>query len=162
MLAHDVKKPFTMMESVIQALQSVSGISQMKKVINDSSPEIKKAIRNIDGMLGDILEIDSKSEIQKDRTSLEAMIESFVVDIFRYSRDCEIRIEYRLEHTKDILIDQIKMGRVFANIIGNAVQAMPKDGMLWFASSDKLNADGPYVKIEIGNTGSYICDEDRK
>ncbi|MHA0111243.1 sensor histidine kinase, partial [Klebsiella pneumoniae] len=45
-----------------------------------------------------------------------------------------------------------KVGRVFSNIVGNAVQAMRQKGRIWFRTRER---DG-LIEFCVGNAGSVI------
>jgi hypothetical protein len=72
-----------------------------------------------------------------------------------------------MHHARQIRVEPQMIGRVLANIIGNAVQAMVKSGAtmnpggrLWFHTREVARAGGVFLELVIGNSGSYIAPED--
>jgi two-component system NtrC family sensor kinase len=72
-----------------------------------------------------------------------------------------IRVEQRYAATRLVGINVQELQQVLINLIVNAVQAMPKGGMLTLASSDWDENDVPRgVRIDVSDTGEGIRVED--
>ena len=83
-------------------------------------------------------------------------MESTLNEIFRVYPDAAVNISYSLNHSHKVKVDTLKIGRVFSNIVGNAVQAMSRKGSLWF-KTDEIEEDGKsFVRFCLGNGGSFI------
>jgi signal transduction histidine kinase/CheY-like chemotaxis protein len=154
MLAHDVRKPFSMLKTGLNLLQATSNDpSKFKSNLAFLVSEVDRATKSVDGMLTDVMEIGSTSTaLIQEPASPEALIESTLGEVFRVYPKSKIAISYDLKHTAMVNVHVKKVSRVFSNIVGNAVQAMNYSGSMWFKTED----DGPFVQFCIGNAGSVI------
>jgi CheY-like chemotaxis protein len=76
-------------------------------------------------------------------------------ELFHVYPEAQIEINYDLNHSHNVFIDTLRMGRVFGNILSNAVQAQNYVGSLQIKTRE---ASG-FVEFTIGNTGSIIPEE---
>ena len=157
MLAHDVRKPFSILNMGLGMLQKVTqDPEKVKNVLGKLVPEINKAIASVDGMVADVLEIGSAStQLMQEPAAPELLIENVLGDIFRVYPKSHIAISYEFKHKSMVNVHIQKVARVFSNIFGNAAQAMNYKGDVWFKTGEH---DG-LVEFTIGNAGSYISPE---
>jgi signal transduction histidine kinase/CheY-like chemotaxis protein len=155
MLAHDVRKPFSMLEMVIEAISNASTPEETQEIATFSLPEIKQAMASVQGMIQDVMQIGSDSAPNQQSTAPETLIEASVSELFRLFPDAEVSIEYDLKHRHSVFVDTLRVGRVFSNILVNALQAMNGRGVLWF----KTKEDASYIEFRLGNVGTHIPEE---
>jgi signal transduction histidine kinase/DNA-binding response OmpR family regulator len=155
-LAHDVRKPFTMFKMIIDAVQGENDPEEAKLLLKESLPEVQQAMASVNGMISDVLEIGSDSKLVTEFANPESLVEATLNEIFRVYPNSEISIAYDFQHTFKVQLDTLKMGRVFSNIVGNAVQAVGKKGKLWFKTQDIEENGMPFVLFCLGNDGSFI------
>jgi signal transduction histidine kinase/CheY-like chemotaxis protein len=153
MLAHDVRRPFSLLKVGLNMLQSARDDLSLKVIASKLTPELDKAIRNVDGLINDVLQIGSSTEnICKDTVQPEEVIKSALIDTLGNHRDKDFSISYDFAHKNMIFVDREKVERVFANIIENAIQAMNNRGHLWF----KTSQNDHFIEFTIGNSGSTV------
>jgi len=158
-LAHDVRKPYTMIKMLIEAVFSEDDPVEAKHILQTFLPEVEQAIVSVDSMVHDVMEISSASKLQLEPTNPETLIEVNLNDTLRFYPDADVFIQYDFGHSHKVTVDTLKIGRVFSNIIGNAVQAMKQRGTLWFKTKE-IDEDGTtFLQLCIGNSGSYISAE---
>jgi signal transduction histidine kinase/CheY-like chemotaxis protein len=161
MLAHDVRKPFSMLKTGLNLLQASSAEpNKFKNNLAFLVSEVDRATRSVDGMLTDVMEIGSTStELIQEPAAPEALFESTLGEIFRVYPKSKIPIAYDLQHSSMVNVHLKKVSRIFSNIVGNAVQAINESGnfagTLWF----KTKTEGDFVQFCIGNSGSMIPPE---
>lgn len=157
MLAHDVRKPFSMLKTGLGMLQASSNDPQKFKTnLNLLISEVERATKSVDGMLSDVMEIGAPTqELLREPVAPEALIESTLGEIFRVYPKSHIHLHYQLQHSHMVSVHPKKINRLFANILGNALQAMNFRGNIWFKTQTKDN----YVQFCIGNSGSSIPEE---
>ena len=156
MLAHDVRKPFSILRMGLGMLGNAKDPAAVKSVLSRLVPEIDKAVSSVDGLIADVMEIGSDStRLIQEPTSPESLIEATLGEIFRIYPKANIAFSFDLKHDHPVDVHVQKVGRVFSNIVGNAVQAMKQNGDLWFKTRD---LDGQ-IEICIGNSGSVIPTE---
>lgn len=162
MLAHDVRKPFTMLQGTLDLMAIEDEPDELKKIAREALPEVKRAISAVNGMIDDVMEVGSNAAIKAEPSSLGTLIENIIIDFFNYYNNTMVDIKYDLKHSRKLLIDRFRVARVFANIIDNAIQAMKTKGSLFFTSRDIQQDAESYIEIGIRNTGSYIHIDDQK
>jgi signal transduction histidine kinase/CheY-like chemotaxis protein/HPt (histidine-containing phosphotransfer) domain-containing protein len=158
MLAHDVRKPFSMIQIVLQNIASTQTLSEVKNIIRSSSQEITRALTTVNGMLSDIMEIGQDTVRSRELVSPKSLIYISIQEVSRLLPDSNITFSASFDHKYLLEIDPIKVQRVLSNIIENAVQAMKGEGHLWFQSTAP-DSNG-FVEMIIGNTGSYVESDD--
>lgn len=160
MLAHDVRKPFSMLKMALGMMGRASDPAGVKAVLVKIVPEVNRAMGQVNGMLEDLLEVGSTStELIQEPVSPEALIEQTLGEIFRVYPKADVSVAYRFGHSHAVNVHAQKVGRVFSNIVGNAVQAMNMRGQVWFATRETMIAGRPFVEFTLGNAGSVIPPE---
>lgn len=157
MLAHDVRKPFSMLKIGLNLLQSSANDSKaLKSNLALLVSEVERATRSVDGILSDVMEIGSPStHLILEAVAPESLIEWSLAELFRVYPQAKISITYDLQHSAMVDVHVQKITRVFSNILGNALQAMDFTGSLWFKTRDL----GDSVEFCVGNSGSIIPPE---
>jgi signal transduction histidine kinase/ActR/RegA family two-component response regulator len=153
-LAHDVRKPFSMFNMIIEMVDATDDPQEAKELLKEALPEVKKAITSVNGMIQDIMEVGSESKPTCEPTNPETLIESALNEIFRVYPNSDVRISFDLKHTHKVRVDTLKINRVFSNIVGNALQAMSYQGDIWFKTRETENSE--WIEFSLGNAGSYI------
>jgi signal transduction histidine kinase len=155
-LAHDVRRPFSMFKMIIDTVQGEENPVEAKQLLKESLPEVQQAMASVNGMIADVLEIGSQSPPFVESTNPETLIEVTLNEIFRVYPESNVSITYDFNHKHKVKVDTLKIGRVFSNIVGNAVQAINQKGELWFQTIE-IEVDGiPFTRFCLGNGGSTI------
>lgn len=157
MLAHDVRKPFSMVRSLLSLLDTAP-TGEVSGIAKQFIPEIETAIRAVNGMISDVMELGFKGELNLAATSPEELIHDALRANLRFESDLQVEFDYDFAHTHQVLVDSLKIERVFANIIGNAIQAQGGKGKLWFKTKEDQGA----ITFTIGNSGSFIPESERE
>lgn len=158
MLAHDVRKPFTLVSALVEMVTKSQSIHQIKEILREGIPNIEATLNDVNGMIEDVMEIGKiDSEVVAKPESISVVLNGVLKNIFRFNSDSEIDISYHPKHDHKVLVNRLKYERVFANIIGNAVENMNNKGKIWFSTIEQTN----YVEMCFGNSGTYISEEDR-
>ena len=158
MLAHDVRKPFSMIQIVLQSASAAQTLAGMKSIIYSGSQEINHALTSVTGMLNDIMEIGKDNTPSRELVSPKSLIHISLQEAGRLFSDSNITFSTSFEHTYLLEINPIKVQRVFSNIVENAVQAMKGEGHIWFHTTAP-DRNG-FVELAIGNSNSYIEPDD--
>ena len=159
MLAHDIRKPFSMFRMIIDTVEGEDDPIEAKQLLKESLPEVQQAMASVNGMISDVLEIGSESAPIAEPTNPETLIEATLNEIFRVYPESKVNIIYGLSHKHKVNVDTLKIGRVFSNSVGNAVQAMNQKGDIWFKTVELEENGKPFVKFCLGNGGSVIPPE---
>lgn len=156
MLAHDVRKPFSILRMGLTMLGNAKDPASAARVLSRLIPEVDRAVSNVDGLIADVMEIGASSiHLIREPMTPEALIEAGIADLCRVHPQSYVRLSYDFQHTLAVSVHVQKVARVFSNILGNAVQAMKSEKDVWFKTRD---VDG-FVEFCIGNSGSLIPPE---
>ena len=154
MLAHDVRKPFTMIKGLLNILVEEKNANKLNKLIEDYVPEIDRAIFGVDQMISDVMNMGVKPNIRKETVDPAELLYFAVQDILKvYDRD-DVSFAFNIEACRKLFVDSVKVKRVLSNIIANALQVMQSEASIMMNVRDY---DDSFVEIEITNTGSFIC-----
>jgi signal transduction histidine kinase/DNA-binding NarL/FixJ family response regulator len=160
MLAHDVRKPFTMLKMMMGLLTRTKTIAEVHALTDSCLPELESSLSDVNGLIQDVMEIGSTSIVLNvESVTPESLLEVTIQGIFRVIENSSVVFEYNLQHTKCVLVDTYKVRRVFSNILGNAVQAMQQSGIVRIATSNIEENGQNYVKFVLGNNGPPISAE---
>lgn len=157
MLAHDVRKPFSILRMGLSLLSSAQDPVGIQNILSRLVPETEKAMNHVDSLISDIMEVDAPSRANsREILSPQLLIEDAVSEIGRIFPRAVIGITYDLQHKYNVLANAQKSRRVFVNILINAVQATGRDfgksGHIWIKTRDI----DQFVEFCIANSGSQI------
>ena len=157
MLAHDVRRPFSMLKGLLTVFASSDDPIVIRKMARNHLPDVDRALLSVNGMIEDIMEIGRTGKPMQVPTHPETLIEASLSEVCQLIQREDIEIQYELNHKEAVSVDTLKCQRVFTNIIINAFEAMPKGGTLWFKTSEEENG---FLRFCIGNSGSFIEEQD--
>jgi len=160
-LAHQVRNPLAGVVHGIQYLTeelSLEGESaQYARLILEDS-------RRISRLLDDILLISRPQQLELIHCDLPAILEG-LLHHWR-ARAAARGVEVRTFYAENLCLplgDPVRLEQVFANLISNALDAMPEGGTLWLrvrpaqlASSLPGQSPRPAVRVEVEDTGVGI------
>lgn len=153
--AHDVRKPFSMFKAVIESLESTSDISAARELVSRASPEINRAMKKVDVMIKDIMQVGGEIRLNVSPNNPVQIILGSLREVFSIHPDADIQLFYRFNHRHAVVADPVQISRVFFNIIENAVQAAPQGARLWLETSETDSE----IEFLIRNSGSSISPE---
>ena len=128
-VAHELKNPLASLSSAIESLRSVTKPDlrdQLQNIVSDD-------VRRLDRLITDISElsrIDARlSRVKFERIDISAMIAGIVTLRSAAAQSSDVKIICTVATTKQPLIlgEAAQLGRVFENLIDNAVSFSPPD-----------------------------------
>lgn len=155
-LAHDVRKPFSLVKSLLETIGRRPEPQALRALTHTMLPELEATLRRVDAMIADVLAYGRTTAPELAPITLGHLIEVALRDVAGAHPRAEVKLAYRLRHSRRLNGDEVQLARVFANIIGNAVEAMRACGEIWIRSCDTTHAGRPAVEVTIGNGGSFI------
>lgn len=162
MLAHDVRKPFSSMKSMLNMLEHYIN---NPSALNAARSDIDKSIQDVDAMIADIMDLSREANLHVKPCSLSSIIRALISEIApAYSR-LNISFEYSLGSKHKPLVDEKRVARVFQNILTNALEAISilgkrTQGSILFSSRDVQLDRQNFVEITIANDGPPLIEED--
>lgn len=154
MLAHDVRKPFSMLYGVLSLIQNAKE-TDYHRIVTTFLPEVEKAMESVNYMITDIMQVGSNEDLNIKPFALSTLVAEALNENLRDDGQPSIDIVTSFKHEHLLLVDPAKMARVFSNLVGNAIQAMGKKGKLWVNSRQVQDK----MEITVGNSNSYIAPE---
>ncbi|HOW16142.1 MAG TPA: ATP-binding protein [bacterium] len=159
-MAHDIRRPFSQIKLMLSTLESfMSDSNKLEK----AKKEIDLSIKNVEGMLSDIIESNKSSILE-----IKASYLSDVID--KAFKQCSIEVNNinlitEINSEQVLLCDEDKLVRCITNILENAVEAinsgeLDKHGEIVISSDSVLVNSKRFVEIKISNNGPLILKED--
>ena len=147
-LAHDLRNPLSVIKTTHGIMKTKPNMKIEERL--QYNGRIDRAILRIVHLVDDVLDYVRVTELNLQKVSLRAVVESAIdsivkpsgVNISRPEKDVSINCDYR------------KLEAVFANLITNAIQAMNEDGDISIRIIDKNDK----VLLEFEDTGPGISD----
>ncbi len=164
-MSHEIRTP----------MNAILGFSQLMLRDQDITPRqcqylgtINRSGEHLLALINDILEM---SKIEAGRTTLNPSTFDLPVLLndlemmFRVRTD-EKKLSFSVETIGDvpqfIVTDINKLRQVFINVIGNAVKFTEQGGIGLRVLADREGAAGPYLRVEVEDTGEGISTDDQE
>ena len=174
MLAHDVRKPFSMLKALLRSLQlaqleNVGEKNTANQVVADLAgrhlPMVDKAMRSVNVMLQDILDVSRPLGLHFQAADLVDLVESSLLNFFSGVTPRTIQILSQFRHRSAVKVDPDRFERAFENLVANAWQAAGSGGSI--AIESEALSEGtpgpngrtyrsPMVIITLTNSGEPI------
>ena len=163
-MSHEIRTP----------MNAILGFSQLMLRDQDLTPRqcqylgtINRSGEHLLALINDILEM---SKIEAGRTTLNPSTFDLPVLLkdlemmFRVRTD-EKKLSFSVEMIGDvpqyIVTDINKLRQVFINVLGNAVKFTEQGGIGLRVRADREGATGPFLRVEIEDTGPGISPDDQ-
>jgi signal transduction histidine kinase/DNA-binding NarL/FixJ family response regulator len=156
MFAHDVRRPFSMVRILLDMIRNAGSLAEVREMAVRMLPEVERALGAVDGMIQDILEIGTAREPVREVVTPDGALDAGLREVFETRAHAAVRFAYHLSHTRPFHACPHQVHRVFANILSNAADAMQNRGEIRCETEDVIAGGQPFVRVCIGNTGSYI------
>ncbi len=157
MVAHDVRKPFSMIQIVLHNIAAARTLGEARDILGPGAREVQRALEAVTGMLSDIMEIGHETVLNREPASPRLLIDAAIREACRLSPGSRVAFSALLKHKHCLHVDVLKIQRVFSNIVGNAMQALEAgEGRIWFRTSAPSVAGRDLMELTVGNTGRHI------
>jgi len=151
-IVHDIKNPLSVLKLSAEFLSGKISDPECQQITRMMIEQIDR----FNSMAQEIIEFSrgtSSLKIRNVETSriIETVIEIYSGELGRKGIDLRKDIRF----SGDLEVDFDKIVRCLQNVIGNALDAMPRGGTLGITTGRQ----GPFIKIEITDTGPGIPEE---
>jgi signal transduction histidine kinase/FixJ family two-component response regulator len=160
MLAHDVRRPFTKLRSGLTMLEHVEDIEEMQRLVGRVAHQVDNDLASVNHMLGDILVAGNEVTLDLSEVDAHELLLVTLADICSLHPLKDVSLDVEFGSRRLVRADSGKLARVVANILDNALQAMPNGALLWIRTRLVDRMDRAHIEVAIGNTGSVIAPED--
>ena len=152
MVAHDLRNPLQGISAAVYAIRQ-----QLGSTGDTETMEMLDLIEDVVGfankIVGDLLDYSRQIRLDLTESNVRTLIDASIQQL---TVPANVKIENLTESTPNLLLDVARMQRVFANLIGNAIDAMPKGGQVTLSSSESNGG----LKVKVNDTGEGISDSD--
>ena len=163
MLAHDIRKPFSMLKIGLNRLENVGdNPTELRELTRNIRLHVGQSLESVNSMLTDVLETTGRDITPTLGTvPFEKILRDALTQGFGYDSVNQINFTYDIGRNYQLNVDEFKIQRVLVNILENAKQAMNGDGIIWTRAHEYYSGTGaPFIEITIGNSKSLIPPED--
>lgn len=160
MLAHDIRKPFSILRLALERLKN-SQSKEAQTLGSEVSEQVSSSLESVDSMLQDILDISRNMEPSKEEVSIGDVIEQAVGTVTQLFLKNEVKICYEFEHRHAITGDKGQLLRVLTNLVENAFHAMNGNGHLEITTDEVFSGAERLLKVSIKNDGPLIPANDQ-
>lgn len=160
LLAHDVRKPFSMVKMLLSTLDS---LKNNPSELGRARTDVSRAIRQVESMISDIMDFSREIELEKKPHGLEGIIDFSIRQAAHGHAAAEISFRYALANTRKPLVDEERIGRVFSNILTNSIEAITVLGNKTHGEITVISRDLPVsgeIEIVLSNDGPGFQSED--
>lgn len=162
MLSHDVRRPFTTVQSVLKCVLASKTIEEAKKVAQNVQPLLSLSTQTVEGALCDVLELGSRTKPEVDSISPKTLIEMALNQFFCFQTNTNVRFSYDFKNRHCIEIDVRRVLRVFANLINNAIEATGGKSEFSFCVNEIIQNRKNFTEFKFRNMGSSIDQTDQE
>ena len=152
-IAHEINNP---LEAITNLLYLLSHHSQLDETARAYTVMAENEIHRISEITQQTLRFYRQSTLPS-RANLGELLDSVLRLHQGRLRNLEIRIERKFDPTIDLYCFAGELRQVFANLVGNAIDAMPQGGRLSIRarrSQDWSDLGHPGVRFQVSDTGS--------
>ncbi len=153
MVGHDLRNPLTGIAGAAYYLKTKydSNIDEKGKEMVEI---IEKAVAYSDKIISDLLDYSREIKLELTETTPKSMLKEAYSSL---EIPQNVRLQDETEDKPRMKADVPRMKRVFINIIKNALDAMPNDGVLTIRSEEKEK----HVSFSFTDTGTGMSEEAR-
>ncbi len=152
--AHGIKNPLAGISGALQVMaEEIPEGSPRKQICHEMMDEIER----LDTAVKDLLAYGKTTEPHLILTDINAMIERACIADRSAAGEVNVEIKTVLEAVPEVMIDQEQMGKVFVNMIRNAISRMPGGGTLTVTT--QYRKDRGEIEIAFLDTGREIPEE---
>ena len=152
-VAHEINTPL----SNISINAEIAKMKNQDATLNGNLEEISRQVAIASGIVSDLLEYSSLSDIEAVEMDINDLLHSTITFVKGKRREDVRIIERYKDDLPDIMGEPNQLHHLFMNLISNAYDAMPDGGELEISTD--VTARG-CVKIVIRDTGCGIPEED--
>ncbi len=163
-LAHEIRNPLTPIKLSAQRIlrkAEASASDELREVLEPAVSAIVKEVDNLNKLLVEFREFTRLPDLKPEPVDVRALMEE-VLSVYRnMSSSVSFECRYQAED-HHIVADRDQTRQAFANLIKNAIQAMPDGGRV-IVSTDLVTKDQTeYLRVRIQDTGQGMDEEARE
>jgi PAS domain S-box-containing protein len=152
-VAHEIKNPIAGLRG---AMEMMSGVHQPDDPRFAVFQEALAQMRRLDSLVKDLLSFAKPVAVRREATPLGLVLEACMPFVVPNARESGVRLDIGSgEDLPEVLADPQQLQQVFVNLLLNAVQATPNDGLVSL-SHERRNG---FLAVSVTDTGCGITPE---
>jgi two-component system sensor histidine kinase HydH len=156
-VAHEVRNPLAAIRSTVQLWQRLPEIARNR----DSLDGVLRAVDRLSAIVSRLLYFARSDNAERRPLDLNQLLSETLELAQAQAADQGVRFERVFAANLPAVTGSANaMRQVFLNLIGNALQAMPREGCLTCTTA--YRAESSQVEILISDTGAGVSDEDHR
>jgi signal transduction histidine kinase len=153
MVGHDLRNPLTAIMGAAYYLQKNYG-QQLDSNGQEMITLIQQNVKFSDKIINDLLDYSREIHLEKTKTNPDSIVQEALSLV---NVPSTIHVNRQAENV-EVTLDHAKIKRVFANLVKNAVDAMPNGGKLEI----RIEAFDGGARIIFADTGLGVSEENQK
>ncbi|MBK5294047.1 MAG: HAMP domain-containing histidine kinase [Acidobacteriia bacterium] len=154
-IVHDLRNPLAAIYGGAEMMVDTDLTPAQTKRLAEN---IYRSSRRIQEMLQDLLQVTRGNKGQRELCSLEEVVQA-AVEAHRSTANAQnVTLESHVDPGIEIPLERQRMERVFLNLIGNALEALPAGGLIRINAQDL----GDRVEVEVADNGPGIAPQIRE
>ncbi|MEA5114732.1 MAG: ATP-binding protein [Geobacteraceae bacterium] len=159
-MTHDLKSPLMVLQGYLQAIQ-MGMCGSIDSGLKVAFKDMERSSKNLYSMIEDLLDVYRLEmglvQIKRQRCDIRALLENICADRRMEAADQKISFSLRVARGLPAMeLDPKQLGRVFSNIIGNAVKFTPREGKVTVRAWVKEDC----LHVSVKDTGIGIYEKD--
>ena len=150
MVGHDLRNPLQGISGAIYVIKQKLG-STADAESKEMLGLIEGAVEYADKIVTELLDYSREIRLELTETNAKEVVHAAIQQV---KIPANVQIRNLVQQTPNLLIDVGKTERVFVNLIGNAIDAMPSGGVLSITSTESEEV----LEIRFADTGEGIPD----
>ncbi|MGA8903910.1 MAG: ATP-binding protein [Candidatus Bathyarchaeia archaeon] len=150
MVGHDLRNPLQGISGAVYVLKQKLG-STADAEAAEMLGLIERDVEYADKIVKELLDYSREIRLELTETNAKEVVDAAIQQV---KIPANVEIRNLVQQTPSLLVDAGKTERVFVNLIGNAVDAMPAGGVLSITSTES----DEILEIRFADTGVGIAD----
>lgn len=159
-VAHEINNPVAVIQGNLDLMRERLG--EAAEPVRHEIGLIREQVQRIRLIVARLLQFSRPSEYASaiDRVEPKALVQDCLLLVGHLLRRSRIAVEQQGECTRVLRVSRTELQQVLVNLMVNAIQAMPEQGVLRLTVSDREAPDGRAgVLFEVDDTGPGIPTE---
>lgn len=155
-VAHEIRNPLTSIGGFAKRLSRIASTEKEKEYADTIRCEVSR----LENILRDLIAFSREARFHLERHEVEGFMKETMFIFEDLCKDHNISVEIKvMEGTPHVLIDKEQVRRALANLITNAIDAMPEGGFLTLTAGLDVINNAEFIYIMVSDTGVGIPGE---
>ncbi len=155
-VAHEIRNPLTSIGGFAKRLSRIASTEKEKEYADTIRCEVSR----LENILRDLIAFSREARFHLERNEVEGFMKETMLIFEDLCKDQNISVEIKvMEGTPQVLIDKEQVRRALANLITNAIDAMPEGGFLTLSAGLEVINNADFIYIKVSDTGVGIPEE---